>query len=82
MKDPEPPIFTGGQPVNKNNTSGVPGVSWNKSKNKWIARIGKGYKNISLGSFLIFEDAVTARKEAEIKYFGEFAPNHTFTGAV
>ena len=62
------------QSVYKNNTSGVPGVLFNKSKNKWEASIQINRKRIYLGTFVNKEDAIKARKEAEEKYFGEFAP--------
>lgn len=58
--------------VNKNNTSGVKGVSWNKKYKKWNANIGFNGKNIYLGCYNDFEDAVKVREEAEIKYHGEF----------
>lgn len=57
--------------VTKANKSGVSGVS--KYKNKWRARITVNYKEISLGYYNTFEDAVKARKEAEEKYFGEWS---------
>lgn len=60
--------------VSCKNTSGVPGVSWKKNANKWCARIGKNYKRINLGCFDSFEDAVAARKAAELLYFGEYCP--------
>lgn len=62
------------QSVYKNNTSGVAGVLFNKSKNKWEASIQVNKKRIYLGTFINKEDAINARKEAEEKYFGEFAP--------
>lgn len=55
-----------------NNTSGVTGVSYDKSRNKWIARLifeGKCYSR----RFINFEDAVVQRKEWEDRYFGEFS---------
>ena len=52
-----------------NNTSGVRGVSWNKRKQKWSASIGLQGKDIYLGAYSKFEDAVAARKSAEEKYF-------------
>lgn len=55
------------------NTSGVTGVCWDKSRNKWFAQITVNNKNIHLGRFDNFEDAVKARKEAEEKYFGEWS---------
>ena len=55
-----------------NNTSGVIGVVWNKQVKKWKAQIwvNKVYKY--LGYFTNKEDAIKARKEAEIKYYGDF----------
>lgn len=61
------------QILRSDNTSGVKGVNWHSSKNKWRAFIGINGKHIHLGSFTNFEDAVKARKEAEEKYFGEFS---------
>jgi len=54
-----------------NNTSSFPGVSFDKRRNKWEAYIKIKRKHIHLGRYSKFEDAVSARKEAEIKYFGE-----------
>lgn len=54
-----------------NNTSGITGVCWNEKIKKYRAYIQKDGKNYNLGFFANLEDAVKARKEAEIKYFGE-----------
>ena len=59
--------------MSKRNKSGVPGVSWNKRDNKWLATITSKYKLIYLGCFDNLEGAAKARKDAEMKYFGEFA---------
>lgn len=59
--------------VTKRNKTGVVGVSWSKTFNKWIANIMVNNKNIHLGYFENFNDAVMARKEAEDKYFGEWS---------
>lgn len=56
-----------------NNTSGCPGVTFDKSKNKWMAFISYNGKNIFLGRYEKYEDAVKARKEAEERYFGEYS---------
>ena len=56
-----------------NNTSGVVGVNKDGKSNKWRARIMINQKEIYLGSYNNFEDAVVARKEAEEKYFGEYS---------
>lgn len=59
--------------LQSNNTSGVTGVVWDKSRNRWLASIKVNGKNIFLGRFTNFEDTVKARKEAEEKYFGEYS---------
>lgn len=60
-------------PLKINNVSGVTGVSWHKLREKWRAVITVNKKQIHLGLFTCFEDAVKARKEAEEKYFGEWS---------
>lgn len=54
--------------IPKDNTSGHIGVSWSSTRNKWCAYISSGKKRIPLGRFVNIEDAIKARKEAEIKY--------------
>lgn len=54
------------------NTSGVKGVNWRKDIQRWRAYINVEGKCISLGTYKDKEDAIKARKEAEVKYFGEF----------
>lgn len=56
------------------NTSGVIGVSWIKSRHKWRARISVDGDYKFLGAFDDFNDAVKARLAAERK-FG-FHENH------
>lgn len=56
------------------NTSNHTGVSWEKSRRKWEAYIQVNMRKISLGRFDEFDDAVEARKKAEIKY--NFHENH------
>lgn len=51
--------------VRCNNTSGVPGVDWMKSKQKWRATLMFKGRRHYLGSYGKFEDAVQARKRAE-----------------
>lgn len=57
-----------------NNKSGVCGV-FIGSDNRWTAAIKINGKPINLGHFDIKQDAIKARKEAEEKYFGEYAYN-------
>lgn len=58
--------------ISKSNTSGVTGVDWSKTHNLWRARIHFKRKEISLGYYANFDDAVKARREAEDKYYGEY----------
>lgn len=59
-----------------NNTSGYPGVHFFKRKRRWTAYINKKGKRKNLGYFLLYEDAVKARKKAEKELFGDFACNN------
>jgi hypothetical protein len=52
------------------NTSGVTGVSFDKNSGKWRARITVDRNQVSLGLFAEFDEAVEARLDAEIRYFG------------
>jgi len=61
------------QQLSENNTSGYTGVSFKKENNKWQAYITKNKKNIYLGYYDEFEDAVKVRKQAEEQLFGEFS---------
>ena len=63
--------------VMKNNTSGVPGVTWNKKLSKWTAYITVNKKRIHLGTFKQKEKAIEIRLKAEKEYFGEFSPNNS-----
>jgi hypothetical protein len=57
------------------NSSGVTGVGWSKEKNMWRSYIGINHKNIHIGYYNNKEDAIKARKDMELKHFGEFTPN-------
>lgn len=61
--------------ISKRNTSGVKGVSWNKTYKKWGAQIKVNYKPLWLGYFTSIKDAektvIAARKE----HHKEFACN-------
>jgi phage gp16-like protein len=52
----------------RNNTSGVKGVSYNKAMDKWFAYIDINKRRIHLGAYANKEDAINARLEGEEKY--------------
>lgn len=56
------------KPAQKNNTSGVVGVCWDKSREKWCARIKVSGKTVNLGRFDKKSQAIIARKSAETIY--------------
>lgn len=60
------------------NTTGAKGVDFRKASGRWRARIVHQGNRITLGLFDNFEDAVAARKQAEID-FG-YHPNHGRVG--
>jgi hypothetical protein len=61
--------------VRKDNKSGVPGVSYAKDRSKWHSFIHADKNNrVTLGYFNSFDEAVAARKGAEVLL--GFHPNH------
>lgn len=54
--------------LHANNSSGVKGVRFNPQRGKWTAHIGFQGKQINLGYYEKFDDAVAARKAGEEKY--------------
>jgi hypothetical protein len=63
----------------KDNSSGITGVCINKKTEKWYAQIQISGKHIRLGAFSEKNNAIIARLNAELQYFGEFAPQrHLF----
>jgi len=61
------------QGLRSDNTSGVTGVVWYRRTRKWHVQISLKGKTKHIGFFGGFEDAVIARREAEAKFYGEFA---------
>lgn len=57
------------QRIRKTSISGCTGVTWDNIKKNWHVRICVNYKTINIGRFKELNDAIKARKEAEIKYF-------------
>lgn len=61
--------------LSKFNTSGIPGVVFNAKRNRWLATIGDGgRRELKLGKFKTIEEAIAARKAAEICL--GYHPNH------
>lgn len=53
---------------NINNGSNIRGVSFDKERNRWFARISYKKKNIALGRYKSREEAIKARRNAERKF--------------
>lgn len=58
--------------INKNNTSGYKGVSWDKKNKKWAANIHINYKKKFIGYYNTAELAHEAYCKAALKYFKDF----------
>lgn len=58
--------------IQSNNISGITGVYFDTYSSKWRAAITVRGKKFDLGRYNDINDAAKARKEAEIKYFGEY----------
>jgi hypothetical protein len=54
----------------KNNTSGCRGISWFKRDKKWLTQITLNGKTVHLGYFNKIKDAILARHNAELQYYG------------
>lgn len=55
-----------------NNTSGCMGVYWTNREKRWISKICYKGEEICLGYYKTKEEAIEARKQAEIDLFGEY----------
>lgn len=58
--------------LNKNNTSGVRGVHFDKDRGLWVTHIMFQRKAHILGRFKTKREAVKARKAGEEEYFGKY----------
>lgn len=54
--------------ISKRNKSGTKGVSWSAQKGKWNAQLMVNGHLVRLGQFKLLDDAVNARKSAELVY--------------
>jgi hypothetical protein len=55
--------------IYKTNKSGFSGITWHSRDKKWNVRIGHNNQRISLGYFENLDDAVDARKKAEMQIY-------------
>lgn len=74
LKDVSPTNSMRNTPKPKHNTSGIVGVHWASHISKWAATIKVNKKSNHLGYFENFDNAVSARKNAEQLH--NFNPNH------
>ena len=58
--------------IQKNSTSGVKGVYFDKDRNKWCAQIKVNYKRRFLGRYATLNEAKIARQSTVNLLFGEF----------
>lgn len=58
--------------MSRNNTSGFKGVSYDRDRKKWQAKIWRGNKAIHLGRYLTAQEAFAAYCKASREYHGEF----------
>ena len=59
--------------LQKNNSSGIKGITFNKARNKWMARIAANKKTYYLGYFIELKEAAIAVSKVRKKLHGEFA---------
>jgi hypothetical protein len=64
--------------LRSDNKSGYTGVYWNKGKQLWSAEIFHDGKKMHLGYHSEKNDAVSARKAAENRYFSHHPPGNEF----
>jgi hypothetical protein len=57
------------RPRRRNNKTGITGVCWDSTHQRWLAFINKRH----IGTFHSFQAAISARKTAEERIHGEFA---------
>jgi hypothetical protein len=57
--------------VSIKNTSGITGITYDKSRKKWVSQFTYNYKKVFHKRFDTFEEAVQSRENIELKYYGE-----------
>lgn len=63
----------GNKGLQRNNSSGHRGVSWDKRHGKWVAQGGRSKGRIHLGRFDSLEEAAAAAQSWRNQTYGEFA---------
>jgi hypothetical protein len=63
----------GNKGLQRNNSSGHRGVSWDKRQGKWVAQGGRSGGRIHLGRFDSLEEAAAAARSWRTQTYGEFA---------
>ena len=53
--------------IYKNNTSGIKGINFNALEQKWKVRVTKNMKRITLGTFVLLEEAKNALNNYKLK---------------
>ena len=71
-------VFDSENQMNRNKTqkhtsSNYNGLSWNKSRSKWIAHIEKDKNNVHIGYFLDEKEAARSHNEKATELFGDYA---------
>lgn len=59
----------------KTNSTGYTGVCYNNKLGRYVAYINVNKRRKQIGCYKTVEAAAAARRDAEIKYYGEYAPN-------
>lgn len=65
------------QNLRKDNKTGVKGVNWDENRNMWQAQLQINKKKVLNEHFHSFDDAVKARKNAELKYFSKYIDDYS-----
>ena len=65
------------RPPYEKSVSGYSGVTFDKTKNKWLVRIYINHKQVNLGCYDNLDEAIAKPLKAEEKYYGEFSYNRS-----
>ncbi len=68
--------------VPSHNSTGIVGVSWDKRRSIWRARINVAGKDTHLGYFKSKQDAIEAREKAQSEHFDEFVRKSNLKEAI